>query len=50
MTIFSTEEQEALREEIKQLLIDAGASYKGTDQQQTRIEAGVYIRRCVSLL
>ena len=44
VTIFSTEDQEALREEIKQLLINAGASYQGTDQQQTRIEAGVYIR------
>lgn len=44
VTIFSTQEQEALREEIKQLLKAAGASYQGTDQQQTRIEAGVYIR------
>ena len=33
-----------MREEIKQLLKAAGASYQGTDQQQTRIEAGVYIR------
>ncbi len=44
ITIFSTTEQEALREEIKQLMVSAGASYRGTDQQQTRIEAGIYIR------
>lgn len=44
VTIFSTTEQENLRQEIKQLLTEAGASYQGTDQQQTRIEAGVYIR------
>lgn len=44
VTIFSTTEQESLRQEIKQLLAGAGAAYQGTDQQQTRIEAGVYIR------
>lgn len=44
ITIFSTREQETLREEIVDRMLAAGARYMGTDQQETRIEAGVYIR------
>lgn len=44
ITIFSTREQEQLRAEIVELMLAAGALYLGTDQQETRIEAGVYIR------